>query len=620
MKRSRTQRLATLGVVGAAALAGVGLVAPSAQAVRHAKPAPGYYTTKVPTSRGFGGAVTSVDPEASRVGLQVLRHGGNAVDAAVATAAALGVTEPYSSGLGGGGYFVYYDARTGRVHTIDGRETAPKAMPTNAFIDPSTGQPYTFTPDLVTSGVSVGVPGTPATWSSALHQWGTYNLRTALAPAAALAQRGFVVDDTFRQQTLDNKTRFQAYTTTPQLYLPGGDAPQVGSVFKNPDLARTYRMLGRKGVHAFYTGPLARQLADLVRNPPKSPTTTLPVPKGYLTTADLRRYHAIDRAPTRVGYRGYDVYGMAPSSSGGSTVGEALNIMERFKLRGMSAGAALHRYLEATALAFADRNAYVGDPAYTRVPLRSLLSDRYAAERACLISPTTALVKPLVAGNIHDYDGRCPTASPAPGRATQRPDTENVETTNLTVTDRWGNIVEYTLTIEQTGGSGILVPGRGFLLNNELTDFTAVYDPKDPNRIQPGKRPRSSISPTIILRNGKPFVALGSPGGATIITTVTQMIFNRIDRGMTLPQAIAEPRASQRNTAAVSAEQPFIDEYGPLLTPLGHTFTPAGDQFTSAAEIGAATGIEFGRHGYLTAVAEPTRRGGGSALVVRRAR
>jgi gamma-glutamyltranspeptidase/glutathione hydrolase len=623
MKHAGTRRLSTLravgvfGAAGATVLAGVALVAPPAQARHDGPPAAGHYTKKIPTSRGFGGAVTSVDPEASRVGLQVLKRGGNAVDAAVATAAALGVTEPYSSGLGGGGYFVYYDARSGRVHTIDGRETAPKAMPRDAFIDPATGEPYTFTPQLVTSGVSVGTPGTPATWSSALRQWGTYKLGKALAPAAALAQRGFVVDDTFRQQTLDNKTRFEAYTTTPRLFLPGGDAPQVGSVFKNPALARTYRMLGRQGMRAFYHGPVASQIASLVRHPPKSPTTRLPVPAGYLTAQDLGRYRAIDRRPTRVGYRGYDVYGMAPSSSGGSTVGESLNIMERFPLRRMDAAAALHHYLEATALAFADRADYVGDPRFVHVPLRTLLSDRYAAQRACRISETKAFTPPVPAGDLTDHSGRCPDGPAARGTRTR--DTENVETTNLTVTDRWGNIVDYTLTIEQTGGSGILVPGRGFLLNNELTDFSATYDPKDPNRIQPLKRPRSSISPTIILRNGRPFVALGSPGGSTIITTVTQMIFNRIDRGMTLPQAIAEPRASQRNTPTVSAEQPFIDEYGALLAPYGHKLEPAGDQFTSAAEIGAATAIEFGRHGRLTAVAEPTRRGGGSALVVHRA-
>ncbi|HYO39421.1 MAG TPA: gamma-glutamyltransferase [Nocardioidaceae bacterium] len=618
--RSR-RRAAVAGVVGATALAGAGLLPTAAQA-RPDHPRPDRpYTKKIPTSRGFGGAVTSVDPEASRVGLRVLKRGGNAVDAAVATAAALGVTEPYSAGIGGGGYLVYYDARSGRVRTIDGRETAPRSMPRDAFIDPATGKPYPFSPtapDLVTSGVSVGVPGTPATWQSALRQWGTYSLRRALAPAAALARRGFVVDRTFRQQTLDNAERFRAYTTTPRLFLPGGDAPRVGTRFRNPGLARTYRLLGERGVRAFYRGPLARQMSAVVRNPPKSPTTDLPVPAGYLTPRDLRSYRAVNRRPTRVDYRGFDVYGMAPSSSGGTTVGEALNILERYRLRGMSHVQALHHYLEATALAFADRGAYVGDPRYVRVPVRRLLSDRYAAERACQIDPTRAFTPPVEPGDVDDFDGRCATA--ATGAVSTKADTENVETTNLTVADRWGNVVEYTLTIEQTGGSGLLVPGRGFLLNNELTDFSTVYDPEDPNRIQPGKRPRSSMSPTIILRNGKPFLALGSPGGSTIITTVTQMIVNRIDRRMSLPRAIAAPRASQRNTATVSAEPAFLDRYGPALTHRGHDLVPAGDRFTSAAEIGAATAIEFGRRGRLTAVAEPTRRGGGSALVVRRHR
>ena len=304
---------------------------------------------------------------------------------------------------------------------------------------------------------------------------------------------------------------------------------------------------------------------------------------------------------------------MAPSSSGGSTVGEALNILERFHLRGMSDVDALHHYLEASALAFADRGKYVGDPAYVKVPLRTLLSDKYAAERACQINPKKAATKPVEAGDVSSYDGKCGGKT---ARPSDKPDTENVNTTNMTVADKWGNIVEYTLTIEQTGGSGMVVPGRGFLLNNELTDFTAVYDKTDPNRIEAGKRPRSSISPTIVLRNGKPVLALGSPGGSTIITTVLQMLFNRYDRGMTLPQAIAAPRASQRNTADVTAEQPFIKKYGSALKAYGHSFVPAGAPGSSAAEIGAATAIEFGPRGQLTAVSEPRRRGGGSALVV----
>jgi gamma-glutamyltranspeptidase/glutathione hydrolase len=313
-----------------------------------------------------------------------------------------------------------------------------------------------------------------------------------------------------------------------------------------------------------------------------------------------------------VNYRGLDVYGMAPPSSGGSTVGEALNIMKNFHFS--DPVQAVHTYLEASRLAYADRNAYVGDPAYVDVPQEDLLSQEFADERRCLIDPAQAMPKPTAAGDVESYDGECDTATARSGSTPS--DTENVETTNLTVADRWGNVVEYTLTIEQTGGSGIVVPGRGFLLNNELTDFSAVYDPKDPNRIQPGKRPRSSMSPTILLQDGKPALALGSPGGSTIITTVLQTLFNRLERGMTLPEAIEAPRAAQRNTPTVTAEPAFIAKYGELLGTYGHKFTPSGDAFTSKAEIGAATGIEFGPGRLMTAVAEPTRRGGGSARVV----
>jgi gamma-glutamyltranspeptidase / glutathione hydrolase len=596
----------------AALVAAPALAVPAQGADPAPPPAPALAGT--PTSTGLGGAVSTVDSAATKIGLRVLKKGGNAVDAAIATAAALGVTEPYSSGIGGGGYFVFYNAEKGKVQTIDGREKAPAGIKPDAFIDPATGKPYNFTPELVTSGVSVGVPGTPATWDKALRRWGTWPLDHALKPAIKLADRGFVVDSTFRLQTAENQKRFEAFPSTSEIYLPGGQPPAVGSVLKNPDLADTYRLLADKGVKKFYQGKLAGEIARTVQKPPKTTTTTLPVPAGSMTTADLNGYRAVNRQPTSVGYRGYDVFGMAPSSSGGSTVGEALNIMERYDLGAMTDTNALHHYLEASALAFADRGAYVGDPNKVDVPLAGLLDDTFAAERACKISETTAATKPVAAGNPTAYDGSC--ATPAPGASRDDVDTENISTTNLTVSDRWGNVVEYTLTIEQTGGSGIVVPGRGFILNNELTDFSTVYSASDPNRIQPNKRPRSSMSPTIVLKDGEPWLALGSPGGSTIITTVLQMLFNRIDRGMTIEQAIAAPRASQRNTASVTAEQSFIDAYSGLLGALGHKFAAAGAPGTSAAEIGAATAIEFLDNGQVVAVAEPVRRGGGSASVV----
>ncbi|MET0839174.1 MAG: gamma-glutamyltransferase [Marmoricola sp.] len=604
------RRFVATGAALLTGLAGVLVLPGPAQAVER-------YNVKTPTSKGYGGAVTSVDPEASRVGLQVLRRGGNAVDAAVATAAALGVTEPYSSGIGGGGYFVYYDAKTRSVRTIDGRETAPRTMPRNAFINPRTGKPYNFTPQLVTSGVAVGTPGTLATWDKALKKWGSRSLAQSLRPAARLADRGFRVDKTFNQQTADNRARFANFPATRRLFLPNGRLPAVGSVLRNRDLADTYRMIARRGISSFYEGPLAGQIARTAQKPPKRRNADLPVPKGFLTKRDLARYRVAVQRPTGVSYRGYGVYGMAPSSSGGTTVGEALNILERYRLSGMTDAAALHHYLEASALAFADRGTYVGDPAYVRVPKNVLLSDTFAAERACSLSSTTAATKPVAAGNVKAYDGRCGAAA-RQGKVAE--DTENVSTTNLTTSDRWGNVVEYTLTIEQTGGSGITVPGRGFLLNNELTDFSTEWVASDPNRIQGGKRPRSSMSPTIVLRSGKPVLALGSPGGSTIITTVLQMLFNRLDRGMSIVDAIAAPRAAQRNSASVTAEQSFIDAYQAQLAPFGHTFAPAGAPGSSAAEIGAATAIEFGPRGHLTAVSEPVRRGGGSALVVKRSR
>jgi len=613
-----TTRRAAATVSAASGLAvAAALLAVPATAGPNAAPAAaderGRPTAKVPTAVGKGGAISTVDPEASAAGLKVLRQGGNAVDAAVAAAATLGVTEPYSAGIGGGGYFVFYNARTGKVRTIDGRETAPAKMPTDAFIDPATGKPYTFTPDLVTSGVSVGTPGTPATWERALDRWGTWTMAGALAPAIKVATRGFVVDETFRQQTLDNETRFRAFNATRKLFLPDGDAPQVGSVFRNPQLARTYTRLGQQGLPYFYRGELAKLMVDVVRHPRTTSTTNLPVPPGYLSRKDLRTYAVKDQKPTRVGYRDYDVYGMAPSSSGGTTVGEALNILERYPLGSVDATAAMHHYLEASALAFADRGKYVGDPAYVDVPTKALLDNRFAAERACAINPARAMTKPTAAGDVTSYDGVCGAAA---AKGTVDADTENVSTTNLTVADRWGNVVEYTLTIEQTGGSGQVVPRHGFILNNELTDFSTVYDAADPNRIQPGKRPRSSMSPTIVLKDGKPFMALGSPGGSTIITTVLQMIINRIDLGMSIEGAIAAPRATQRNTASTNAEPAFISAYGSGLTALGHTLVSTVPPSFPGNEIGAATAIEFGKRGLMTAVAEPTRRGGGSAKVV----
>ncbi|MFB9837328.1 gamma-glutamyltransferase [Actinoallomurus acaciae] len=557
---------------------------------------------------GYGGAVSSVDLDASESGVEVLRHGGNAVDAAVAAAATLGVTEPYVSAIGGGGYFTYYDARTRKVYTFDGRETGPARMTRDFFIDPKTGKPLSFD-DAVTSGLSVGVPGTLATWDSALRRFGSRRLSDLLQPAIKVAKNGFTVDQEFVDQTTVNEDRFKDIVPTRELFLPGGRPPAVGSTFRNPDLAATYEQIAKKGLGWFYGGELGKEIANTVQHPPVDPNATRDVRPGVVQPSDLARYKVIPRDPTHVGYRGLDVYGMAPSSSGGSTVGEALNIMKQFKLT--DPVEALQVYLEASKLAYADRGAYVGDPAYENVPTRTLLSDRFARSRACLIKPDQALTAPVAPGDLNGEGCTTPSGSG------QRLPYEGPQTTHLVATDKWGNVVSYTLTIEQFGGSALTVPHRGFLLNNEMTDFDFTSSTPagyaDPNLPAAGKRPRSSMAPTIVLKNGRPLLAVGSPGGSTIITTVLQILMNRIDLGMTLPQAIEAPRATQRNTAQTAAEQAFIDKYGAALKAKGQDLVlfpgpPAG-------VIGSATGLEFLGGGKVEAVAEKVRRHGGSALV-----
>jgi gamma-glutamyltranspeptidase / glutathione hydrolase len=569
---------------------------------------------------GTGGAVASDDVEATSAGLEVLRSGGNAIDAAVAVAATLGVADPFVAGIGGGGYLVYYDARTHRVSTIDGRETAPQLATQDLFIDPATGKPLAF-PVAVTSGLSVGVPGTLMTWQRALGEWGTESLAQVLRPAERIARQGFPVDATFREQVRENAARFAQFSSTSKLFLPGGQLPVVGSTFRNPQLAGTYEQIGRQGVADFYGGPLGSDIVNTVEHLPLAPGATITPRPGLMRIGDLRDYAALMQAPTHVNYRGYDVYGMAPSSSGGITTGEALNILSNFDLSTMTRVQALHHYLEASRLAFADRNRYIGDRAFVNVPVQQLLSTGFGRQRACLINPDKALTSPVAPGDPFAGSGGCSLTAPT----TARQPNEGTSTNHFVVTDRFGDVVSYTNTIEELGGSGIVVPGRGFLLNNELTDFDFTpLQPgvPDPNLPAAGKRPRSSMSPTIVLRSGRPWLAIGSPGGASIITTVLQILVNRIDFGMTLPQAIAAPRASQRNAAVTQAEPAFIAApTTPGLEQLGQSFavvdtSPLDPSIKISPDIGAATGLEFLGKGQVLAAAEPVRRGGGSAGVV----
>jgi gamma-glutamyltranspeptidase/glutathione hydrolase len=537
-----------------------------------------------PTAVGTGGAAASVEKLATQTAVEILRQGGNAVDAAVASAAVLGVTEPFSCGIGGGGFMVIRTAN-GPVTTIDARETAPAAMhPTSFWED---GRPLPFN-DARFSGLSVGVPGTVEGWADALERHGTMSLAEVLAPAIHVARHGYVIDKVWFDQVNANRDWFDDIPATAALFLdPDGTPRDVGSVFTNPALAKTYERIAHLGAKGFYRGVVAQALVRAVQRPGVSPTANHVWRPGTVTMRDLHGYDALERLPAHVNYRGLDVFSMGPPSSGGSTVGEALNILEGYDLDSMTREEALHYYLEASRYSFADRNAYLADPAFFDVPLSGLLSEDYAATRRALIT-STAAPGPVPPGDPYPYEG-------------------SETTTHLTTSDRSGTVVSYTFTIESTGGSGLVVPGFGFLLNNELTDFN-FDSTTHPNRVEGGKRPRSSMAPTIVTRNGRPFLALGSPGGATIITTVLQILLDRIDLGMTLPQAIADPRASQRNGVTTGAEPAF------LATPERPALEARGHRFANAGEIGAATGIEFLPGGGVLAAAEPVRRGGGSAM------
>ena len=598
-RTSRRTVLAAGAALGVTAAAGRPFTAHAADPV----PEP----LKVPEAIGSGGAVSSVDPYASDIGLRVLADGGNAVDAAIATAAALGVTEPYSCGIGGGGFFVHRDARSGRVTTINGRENAPRTFTETTFTD-GTGKALDFA-DVVTSGLSVGVPGTLDTWEVAARHLGTRPLGDLVEPAEELARRGFVVDEYYHQQTAENADRFAKFPASAALYLDNGAAPAVGSTVRNPDLADTYRAIRRRGTRVFYHGPIGHALVAEAQQP--ATADGVEVYPGKMSMVDLHRYRAAMLRPTHSTFEGRDVYGMPVPSSGGIAVGQILNLVEAYAertgqdLAELSEVDHLHWFSEACATAFADRNRWVGD--VRRVPEEEMLSRGFARERALLFDPDRAMERPVPFGYPDgDYDD-----DPDTGKRQGSP-YEGPHTTHFNVVDRWGDVVSYTFTIEQIGGSGITVPGHGFLLNNELTDFNFVpLTPgvPDPNLPGPYKQPRSSMSPTIVAEDGEAVLSCGTPGGSTIITTVAQIILGHLGRGLDLVDAVAAPRLTSRNGSSELADQGLADsDTGTALAGMGHAIE-------ATDEIGRASGIAIDGD-RLTAAAETVRGGGGAARVV----
>ncbi len=465
------------------------------------------------------GMVVAQETRAARIGADVLRRGGNAIDAAVATGFALAVTYPRAGNIGGGGYMVIHLA-DGRDIAIDYRETAPAAMTRDIFLDDKGDADPQKSRD---SALAVGVPGTVAGLALAHAKYGSgkFTLADLMAPAIELARNGIPVEDDVADSLPSMQRRMARWPASARIFLkPDGQPLAPGDMLVQRDLAETLSAIARDGPRAFYDGAIAERIAAAVQ-----------ADGGIMTRADLQDYQPIERAPVRGSYRGYEIVSMPPSSSGGVILIEMLNILEGYDDLGNDEVRRLHLMIEAMKLAYADRALFLGDPAMVNAPLDRLLSKPYAAGLRAGIDPEQAR----------------PSKTIRTGTGI-RPEGDN--TTHFSVVDRFGNAVSNTTTLNFSYGLGMVAEGTGILLNNELDDFAAK--PGAPNAYGlvggeanapgPGKRPLSSMTPTIVLKDGKPFLVTGSPGGSRIITMVLQVITNVIDRGMSIADAVADAR------------------------------------------------------------------------------
>jgi gamma-glutamyltranspeptidase / glutathione hydrolase len=469
------------------------------------------------------GMVVSQEAAASRVGLDILKRGGNAVDAAVAVGFALAVTMPRAGNLGGGGFMLIYRADLNQTIAIDYRETAPAATTKDVFLD-ANGKADPFKSRY--SGLATGVPGTVAGLELAWRKYGSgkFSFADLIAPAIALARQGLAVDDDVADSLPLAAKALARHPASARIYLrPDGSVPQTGDHIALDDLAATLDAIAVNGAGGFYSGPVAQKIVQAVN-----------AAGGRMTIEDLASYHAVEREPVRGTYRGYTVVSMPPPSSGGAHIIEILNILEGFPVpaQGLDSAASLHELAEAEKLAYADRAAWLGDPDFLKIPLAGLTSKAYAEHLRGLIA----------------LDHARPAADIRPGEPQRY---ESDQTTHFSIVDSDGNAVANTYTLNLPYGSGLVADGTGVLLNNELDDFAAQPGAAnayglmggDANAPGPAKRPLSSMSPTLVFKDGKLLMATGSPGGSTIISTVLQIILNVIDHGLNVAEAENAPRA-----------------------------------------------------------------------------
>jgi gamma-glutamyltranspeptidase / glutathione hydrolase len=499
------------------------------------------------------GIVSVSHPLAAEAGKKILEQGGNAVDAAAAIQLSLTVVEPMMSGIGGGGFMMIYRKDENKITMIDSREVAPKNVTPELFLDEK-GNPTPFN-ERHTTGKAVAVPGTLKGVETALDKYGTMKLSQVIDPAIKQAEKGIKVNWSMAQYITENVQKLQKYQTAANVYVPNGKPLKEGETLVQLDLAKTLKLIKQQGTEVFYTGEIGKALVKEVQKR-----------EGTMTTEDLENYAVKERDPVKSTYRDFEVVSAAPPSSGGLTVQQILKLMEGYNVQkmGVNSPKYLHHLIEAMHLAYADRAAYMADEDFYDVPTKGLLDEEYINERRKLINPykATADVKE---GDPWKYEGK-----ESSSQANVKEENPIGQTTHFSVIDKWGNMVSYTTTIEQVFGSGIMVPEYGFMLNNEMTDFDAT--PGGVNQVEPGKRPRSSMSPTFLLKDGQPFMAIGSPGGPTIIASVAETIINVIDHQMPIQEAILTPRIYSGGYPTVRWEPGISQNTRLELMAKGHVF------------------------------------------------
>ena len=527
---------------------------------------------------GTRGMVVSQNATASGVGAEILRSGGNAVDAAIATAFALAVTLPRAGNLGGDGFMTIYDARSNRVQVIDFRGVAPARAVPELFVDAQGSE----IAEASQSYIAPAVPGTVAGLYLAHSRYGRLPWRRLLEPAIRLASRGVVLsaDEAFvfswgRERLSVSEAARRTF------FKPDGGLYVAGETLRQPELAQSLRLIARGGADAFYRGPIARRIADdMARH------------GGLITLEDLAAYRPIEREPLVGNYRGVTIYTTPPASAGGATLLNMLNILERFELRPLGAGSAasLHLMAEAMKLGYSDRYRFLGDTGFVRAPVSGFISKAYAAERARLISPDRARpADEMGAGDPWRY--------------------ESPQTTHFSIADSEGNAVSTTYTLGSDFGSGVMIEGTGILLNNQMNNFSHEEAwrarregrPAPLNALQPGKRMLSTMMPTIVFKEGRPWLITGTPGGSTIIDTVLQILVNIVDFGLNVEEATHQPRIYQGTTASLRVEPNFNPDTVAALAARGH-------RIASDETMGSAQSIMI-ENGLFLGAADPSRPG-----------